>query len=79
MGVLMYAICALVEKRMTRWAFRGEIGGQAPALGQPETRLDRHFEPGQGSESPTTSRAPDRFHGHKNGLSGDVGEPLRYL
>jgi NitT/TauT family transport system permease protein len=27
MGVLMYAICALVEKRMTRWAFRGEIVG----------------------------------------------------
>ena len=25
MGVLMYAICALVEKRMTRWAFRGEL------------------------------------------------------
>src|SRR6478609_7366196 len=25
MGVLMYAICAMVEKRMTRWAFRGEI------------------------------------------------------
>jgi NitT/TauT family transport system permease protein len=25
MGVLMYALCALVEKRMTRWAFRGEI------------------------------------------------------
>jgi NitT/TauT family transport system permease protein len=25
MGVLMYAVCALVEKRMTRWAFRGEI------------------------------------------------------
>ena len=25
MGVAMYAICALVEKRMTRWAFRGEI------------------------------------------------------
>lgn len=25
MGVLMYAICAFVEKRMTRWAFRGEI------------------------------------------------------
>jgi NitT/TauT family transport system permease protein len=23
--VLMYAICALVEKRMTRWAFRGEL------------------------------------------------------
>jgi NitT/TauT family transport system permease protein len=27
MGVLMYAVCALVEKRMTRWAFRGEILG----------------------------------------------------
>lgn len=27
MGVLMYAICALVEKRMTRWAFRGELVG----------------------------------------------------
>jgi len=25
MGVLMYAICALVEKRMTRWAFRGQL------------------------------------------------------
>jgi NitT/TauT family transport system permease protein len=25
--VLMYAICAMVEKRMTRWAFRGEIVG----------------------------------------------------
>lgn len=25
MGVMMYALCALVEKRMTRWAFRGEI------------------------------------------------------
>jgi NitT/TauT family transport system permease protein len=25
MGVLMYALCALVEKRMTRWAFRGEV------------------------------------------------------
>jgi NitT/TauT family transport system permease protein len=25
MGVVMYAICALVEKRMTRWAFRGEL------------------------------------------------------
>lgn len=25
MGVLMYAICALVEKRMTGWAFRGEL------------------------------------------------------
>jgi NitT/TauT family transport system permease protein len=27
MGVMMYAVCALVEKRMTRWAFRGEIVG----------------------------------------------------
>jgi len=27
MGVLMYAVCALVEKHMTRWAFRGEIVG----------------------------------------------------
>jgi NitT/TauT family transport system permease protein len=27
MGVLMYALCAFVEKRMTRWAFRGEIVG----------------------------------------------------
>jgi len=25
MGVLMYAICAFAEKRMTRWAFRGEL------------------------------------------------------
>jgi NitT/TauT family transport system permease protein len=25
MGVLMYAVCALVETRMTRWAFRGEL------------------------------------------------------
>lgn len=25
MGVAMYAVCALVERRMTRWAFRGEI------------------------------------------------------
>ncbi len=25
MGVLMYALCALVEKRTTRWAFRGEL------------------------------------------------------
>ena len=25
MGVAMYAACALVEQRMTRWAFRGEI------------------------------------------------------
>jgi NitT/TauT family transport system permease protein len=25
MGVLMYAVCALVEKRTTRWAFRGEL------------------------------------------------------
>lgn len=24
MGVLMYALCALIEQRMTRWAFRGE-------------------------------------------------------
>jgi len=27
MGVAMYAVCAMVEKRMTRWAFRGEIVG----------------------------------------------------
>lgn len=27
MGVLMYALCALVEKRMTKWAFRGEVVG----------------------------------------------------
>jgi NitT/TauT family transport system permease protein len=27
MGIAMYAACALVEKRMTRWAFRGEIVG----------------------------------------------------
>jgi NitT/TauT family transport system permease protein len=27
MGVAMYAVCALLEKRMTRWAFRGEIVG----------------------------------------------------
>jgi len=27
MGVAMYAVCAVVEKRMTRWAFRGEIVG----------------------------------------------------
>lgn len=27
MGVAMYAVCALVEQRMTRWAFRGEIVG----------------------------------------------------
>jgi NitT/TauT family transport system permease protein len=25
MGVAMYAVCALVEKRMTQWAFRGQI------------------------------------------------------
>ena len=25
MGVVMYAICAVIEKRMTRWAFRGEL------------------------------------------------------
>ncbi len=25
MGVLMYAVCALIERRMTRWAFRGEL------------------------------------------------------
>jgi NitT/TauT family transport system permease protein len=25
MGVAMYAVCALAEKRMTRWAFRGEL------------------------------------------------------
>ena len=25
MGVMMYAVCAFFEKRMTRWAFRGEI------------------------------------------------------
>ena len=25
MGVAMYAVCAMIEKRMTRWAFRGEI------------------------------------------------------
>jgi NitT/TauT family transport system permease protein len=25
MGILMYALCALVELRMTRWAFRGQI------------------------------------------------------
>ena len=25
MGVAMYALCALVEQRMTRWAFRGEL------------------------------------------------------
>jgi NitT/TauT family transport system permease protein len=25
MGVAMYAICALVEKRTTRWAFRGQL------------------------------------------------------
>ena len=27
MGVLMYAVCALIEQRMTRWAFRGEVVG----------------------------------------------------
>jgi NitT/TauT family transport system permease protein len=25
MGVAMYAVCALVEKHMTRWAFRGQL------------------------------------------------------
>ncbi|MBN9089955.1 MAG: ABC transporter permease [Reyranella sp.] len=25
MGVAMYAVCALLEKRMTRWAFRGQL------------------------------------------------------
>jgi NitT/TauT family transport system permease protein len=25
MGVAMYAVCVLVEKRMTRWAFRGQL------------------------------------------------------
>jgi NitT/TauT family transport system permease protein len=25
MGVAMYAVCALVERRMTRWAFRGQL------------------------------------------------------
>jgi len=25
MGMALYALCALVERRMTRWAFRGEI------------------------------------------------------
>ena len=25
MGIALYAFCALVERRMTRWAFRGEI------------------------------------------------------
>ncbi len=25
MGVLMYAVCAWVEQRMTKWAFRGEV------------------------------------------------------
>jgi len=25
MGILMYAACAMIERRMTRWAFRGEI------------------------------------------------------
>jgi NitT/TauT family transport system permease protein len=27
MGILMYALCAVVERRMTRWAFRGEMIG----------------------------------------------------
>ena len=27
MGVLMYAICAWFEQRMTKWAFRGEVVG----------------------------------------------------
>jgi NitT/TauT family transport system permease protein len=27
MGILMYALCAAVERRMTRWAFRGEMVG----------------------------------------------------
>jgi hypothetical protein len=27
LGVAMYAICAMVEKRMTRWTFRGGIVG----------------------------------------------------
>lgn len=27
MGVLMYAISALIEQRMTKWAFRGEVVG----------------------------------------------------
>ncbi|QQS13763.1 MAG: ABC transporter permease [Rhodospirillales bacterium] len=27
MGIAMYAVCAAVERRMTRWAFRGEIVG----------------------------------------------------
>ena len=27
MGILMYAVCAMVERRMTRWAFRGEMVG----------------------------------------------------
>ena len=25
MAVGLYAICVLIEKRMTRWAFRGEL------------------------------------------------------
>ncbi len=25
MGIALYALCAMVERRMTRWAFRGEI------------------------------------------------------
>ncbi len=27
MGIALYALCAAVERRMTRWAFRGEIVG----------------------------------------------------
>jgi NitT/TauT family transport system permease protein len=27
MGILMYALCAVIERRMTRWAFRGEMVG----------------------------------------------------
>lgn len=27
MGVAMYSICALIEQRMTKWAFRGEVVG----------------------------------------------------
>jgi NitT/TauT family transport system permease protein len=27
MGILMYALCAVIERRMTRWAFRGEMIG----------------------------------------------------
>lgn len=26
-GILIYALCALIERRMTRWAFRGEVIG----------------------------------------------------